>query len=358
MTINLNKKLVTKEGILTYIQDIDIYRLYTGQEVTLKNAIKSPLGEDTKPSFGYFIGDKKEILFNDFRYGGGDCIKFVQLLFGLNYFEALSKIVIDFNLGYYFYFKQIEKTSKEYNPNNYEQKDKILRTANKFLLGKRKRPWESYDLLFWNQFGIDINTLKKFRVQPISHIFINGNPIKADKYAYCFIEQKDGRQTIKIYQPFNDKFKWINNHNSSVWQGWDQLPKKGNKVVLTSSLKDVMTVTSMLGIPAVALQAEGVKPKKEVMLELHSRFPEIILLYDNDYDKDTNWGQKFAEELYNDYDFLKNSIIPTNYKSKDISDLAKNLNNINIETFPDNEKPINKKEKLKLIWDTNIVYPF
>lgn len=358
MTINLNKSLVTKQGILTHIEDVDIYRFYSGREVSLNGAIVSPLGGDNTPSFGYFVGDGKEILFNDFRYGGGDCIKFVQLLFGLNYFEAMSKIVIDFNLTFHFFYRDIEKTSRDYKPNNYEQKEKILSTANRFLLGKRKREWQAYDLLFWNQFGIDIKTLKKFRVQPISHIFINGSPIKADKYAYCFIEQKDGKQTIKIYQPYSDKFKWINNHNSSVWQGWDQLPKKGKKLILTSSLKDVMTVDAMLGLPAVALQAEGVKPKKYVLEELHERFPEIILLYDNDFDKEINWGQKFADELCNDYDFLKNSIIPKQYKSKDISDLTNNLNKINIESFPDGNKPMNKKEKLKLIWDTNIVVPF
>jgi len=357
MNINLNKKQITKKGLLAHILDVDIYRYYTGQEVDISKPIQSPLGDDKKPSFGYFIGDGNEIYFNDFRYGGGDCIKFVQLLFGLNYFEALSKIAIDFNLGYYFYYKEVESTRKDYNPNNYEQKEKILRTANKFTLGKRKREWKAHDLLFWNQFGIDIKILKKFRVQPISYIFINGNPIKADKYAYCFIEQKDGKQTYKIYQPFNDKFKWLNNHNSSIWQGWDQLPMEGKQLIITSSLKDVMTINSILGLPAIALQAENTKPKKKIIEQLYKRFPEIILLYDNDFNKKINWGQSFAKDLVNEFGF-KNICIPEIFLSKDISDLFKNLSKINLETFPEEQIIKTKKEKLKLIWDTNIVMPF
>ena len=77
--INLNKIQVSKAGLLKYISDTDVYRFYTGKNVELGTGIKSPLGKDSSPSFGYFIGDEGEICFNDYRLGGGDFIKFVQL---------------------------------------------------------------------------------------------------------------------------------------------------------------------------------------------------------------------------------------------------------------------------------------
>ena len=101
--VNLNdekyntKKLITKKSILNDISDIDIYRYYLNSDLTF-GLIKSPLREEDNASFGFFQRDN-EIFFKDFVLGGGDCIKFVKLLFGLNYNEALSKIAIDFGLS-------------------------------------------------------------------------------------------------------------------------------------------------------------------------------------------------------------------------------------------------------------------
>lgn len=355
-TINLNKQLVSKDLILNHIQDIDVYRFYTGQEVELKKPILSPLRKESTNSFGYFEGEYGEICFKDFVLGSGDFVKFVQLKFGLNFFEALSKIVIDFNLHHFFYYKDIKKSNIKYNPSKFSNKSDILEKANNFRLGKSKREWKTYDLAFWQQFGIDLNTLKQYRVQPISFIHINGNPVAADKYAYCFIEQKDNKETYKIYQPFNEKYKWLNNHNASVWQGWEQLPATGKELIITKSLKDVMSIKCLLNIPAVALQAEGTTPKSHIIEELQDRFEKIYVLYDNDFDKEENWGQLFAKEIYTKYNFI-NLIIPDIYKSKDFSDLVKNVDNIDTDIFETGKKQT-IKEKIKTIWYCSILMPF
>lgn len=325
MTINLNKKIVSKEGLLVHIQDIDVYRYYTGKEVKLKKALKSPLRDkDDNPSFGYFIGENNEICFNDYNLGGGDFVKFVQLKFGLNYFEALSKIVVDFNLKYHFEYKDTIKTSKNYNPNEFIDKDKLLSKVNSSNIGKKARNWKIHDVKFWFDFGIDKDILIKYKVQPISYVFINGKPILADKYAYCFTEHKDGKETYKIYQPYNKNYKWLSSHDSSVWQGWKQLPEKGEKLVITKSLKDVMSITNITNIPSVALQTESLTPKSHIVKELHDRFELIYLLYDNDFDKKVNWGLKFGKELANKFRFF-HIYLNDKYKSKDFSDLVKKL---------------------------------
>ena len=180
-----------------------------------------------------------------------------------------------------------------------------------------------HDIQFWLDFGITKKTLIKYNVTPIKYYFINGHIIKTDKYSYAFIEYKDGKETYKIYQPFSEDFKWINNHDESVWQGWEQLPEKGEQLIITKSLKDVMSISEVLKIPAVALQSETVKPKDKIVEQLYRRFDDIFILYDNDFDKKINWGQVASKELADYYGFYQ-IMIQNKWKSKDFSDLVKN----------------------------------
>lgn len=324
MTIDLNKRYVTKYALLKEVQDIDVYRFYIGEKIDLANKILSPLQEEKNPSFGFFVGSSGEICFRDFRLGSGDCIKFVQMKFGLSFFDAMSKIAIDFGVDSKFLVKQMDKTVKDYNlDGNLSDRADFVKKSNIINLGKRNRKWMAYDFAFWLQFGIDADTLQKYNVEPIDYIFLNGTPIKAEKHAYAFIEHKDGKETYKIYQPFSEKYKWINNHNSSVWQGWEQLPLKGEELVITKSLKDVMAIKAVTGVDSVSLQSESTLPKNHIMKELKSRFKKIWVLYDNDYDKDENWGRKYGEEFSETF-FVPQIEISSLYKSKDFSDLVKN----------------------------------
>jgi hypothetical protein len=61
-----------------------------------------------------------------------------------------------------------------------------------------------------------------------------------------------------------------------------------------------------------------------VFEQLNDRFEDITLLYDNDFDKEINWGQKFANKLSSEFGLI-NCVIPNKYESKDFSDLIKNF---------------------------------
>lgn len=325
MTINLNtinnKDFVTKDLLLEYITDWDIYNFYiNNNELGLNKIINSPLRKDVKPSFGLFIGESKEICFKDFNVTSGDCIKFVQLKFGLTYFEALSKIAIDFNIDSNFIVKKCDKTIIK-NYNQTKTREEIINDLNTFKLGKKSRNWTINDLHFWNKFGISKSTLILYNVQPISHVFIGDKIITCDNTSYCFIEKKDMIETYKIYQPNNETNKWLNNHNSSIWQGWTQLPTKGDILIITKSLKDVMALKDVCNINAVSLQTEGTSPKEYVINELKSRFNEIYVLYDNDFDKEQNWGRQFGKKLADKFNLIQIEI-PDNYSAKDFSDLV------------------------------------
>ena len=326
--INLNKtkQYLSKQEIFKYVDDWNIYNFYIEEpNLTINKAISSPLRSDEKPSFALFVGESTEICFKDFNITAGDCIKFVQLKFGLNYYEALSKIAIDFNFDSDFIVKRNENT--DYNTSesftSIKLREDVLKDLNTYNLGKKSRKWTLKDISFWNQFGITLTVLEQYNVEPVSHIFINDKILKCDEHTYCFIENKDGIQTYKIYQPFNKKYKWLNNHNSSVWQGWTQLPEKGDYLIITKSLKDVMSIKCVTGLNAVSLQTESAKPKEQIIEELQSRFTNIYILYDNDYDKEENWGRNFGLAMSNCFN-TKQLEIHERYKSKDFSDFVKN----------------------------------
>jgi len=337
--INLNKKDLTKENLMKFVQDVDIFALYTGKPVAAKQSILSPLREEKRPSFGYFVGKSGEICFNDFVLGKGDCIKFVQMYFGLNFFDAMSRIVIDFNLTGELHFRDLGEGVKGFVIND---RSNILRQMNiKPKFGVKRRKWELHDLDYWFKFGITRVTLERYNVYPISYIITGDHTIKADKYAYAYAEYKEGKETLKVYQPFSNYIKWLSSHDNSVWQGWNQLPEIGKVLIITKSLKDVMAITEVLQIPSVALQSEVIKPKNKIIEELKSRFEMVHILYDNDYTKETNWGEKFSQEIAKDHGLLF-SQIPERFASKDFSDLVLNIGEI----------------KAKKTWEDVLAIPF
>lgn len=341
--INLNKEFLTKEKLMKYLTDYEVYSKYINQEIIVNKNIYSPFRSESNPSFGFFLGESGEICFHDFKLRlKGDCIRFVQILYNLTYYEALSMIAVDFDMAEDFYIKKVSRVrtlTDTSNENLNQSREKALsKVMYKFTLGKKRREWQPHDLLYWKDFGISLKTLKKYNVEPISHTIVNGFPIVADKYAYCFIELKDGIETYKIYQPFSEDYKWLNTHNESVWQGWDQLPisAEASTLIITKSLKDVMAIDENTDCYAVSLQSENVMPKNHVVAELKERFGTCMILYDNDFDKEENWGQILGKALSEAIGVF-NIKIDSKHQSKDFSDLIKNKNVTRAVEIFDNE---------------------
>ena len=329
-----NKDLLeyaTKEDVYRDCNHYDLFRHYVGN-FKLGKPIISPFDGEKHPSFSIYVKNG-QVLYNDFRYGGGDIINFVQKLFGLSYREAINKIIYDSGLGNKY------KTDLNYVTKRLITHDIKLEDT-KVQLQIKSRKSALYDLEFWGQYGITPATLNKYNVRPLKFIFINGKAYKADKYSYAFKEMKDGIPSYTIYQPYSKFMKWIKSHDHSVFYGWSQLPDKGEKLIITKSLKDVMTIDSLTGLPATSLQSETVKPKQQVIQELKNRFDNIYLLYDNDWDKPAqgkpNYGREFGKKLAKEFDLIQIEIpdfFAENYNAKDISDLAKNADKEYVKTM-------------------------
>lgn len=323
---NLEKKMISKSDIFNKISSLDIYKSYC-PNFQLGTRIHSPFRKDADPSFGFFVGGSNEVLFKDFAtLEKGDCIDFVQKMYSLSFFDALSKIATDFNFSTEenFFYKDFshQKTSvSTYSKDEHYSMMEALKVKPEIRV--RMRDWNNNDAEFWAKRGISARVLKFYRVVPISHLFINDRIITADKLAYAFIETKDGEETYKIYQPFNKEgLKWFSSHNSSIWQGWTQLPEFGPELIITKSLKDVMSIVNLLRIPAIAMQSENTLPKESVIKELKTRFDEIYILYDNDFDKEINVGRERGKELAASIQGSVQIEMLDNWKVKDFSDLV------------------------------------
>lgn len=306
---------LNKEDILNADSILKILYYYTGI-TKLPCLINSPFRVDKHPSFCiYFVNDN--VRWKDFSTGEkGDLLEFLKRLWGLPFNEVLSKIRRDMtNMSFESMVSKKFKTTKCYRSTDTE------------LLCKT-RNWESYDLEYWNSYGISLDWLKYADIYPVSDIIFvrNGarNAVKADKHAYAYAEFKEGKTTLKIYQPFNTKgFKWTNKHDMSVISLWTKIPLTGEILCICSSMKDALCLWANTGIPSIAVQGEGYSISNTAQNVLKSRFKRIFILFDND-----TAGLKDGKSLAGKTGF-KNIILPEFDGGKDVSDLYKKINNKN-----------------------------
>lgn len=294
---------ITIEDILSRVSEYDIYEQYLGKfKVGL--IYNSPFREDKNPSFGIFRGRKGNLMFKDHGTGlCGDVVKFVGTLFNIsNYQDILAKIYKDVIVS--------KKITKKRIVSKVEEKP--VET----VIGIVKQEFTKTDINFWKQFGISLDTLKKFKVSSIQYYLCNGivkavykddNPM----YAYQVYDR------FKIYRPYGDKYtKWRNNLTEYDIQGYEQLPKTGNILFITKSLKDVMVLYEM-GYSAISPSSESTFIPQIALDDVKKRFKRIIILFDRDVcgvRKSRSTSLKTGLEAI---------FIHKKYKAKDISDAVK-----------------------------------
>lgn len=310
ITIAQILKQITEEQILYYYLKL----------VVSNKPINSPLREDKNPSF-ILNKYKNHIWFTDFGTNErGNLYSLLMKYFNINYPKLINKIYLDLDN-----IKQ-ENINTESNKNikSTHKTSKIKKSVSNIDVIARE--WENFDIEYWEQYGISKDFLIKSNTYPISHIISSKNnkiyTINADKYAYVFVEYKDNIKSIKIYQPYSTKYKWINKHNTAVWDLWSKLPNTGKHLIITSSRKDALCIWENTGIPATNLQTEICMPKKHIINQLKKRFKNIYILYDNDYTKEINTGELNALKFVNKFNLIKLTL-PQYLGVKDTSDLCK-----------------------------------
>lgn len=281
---------------------------------TIPTKINSPLRRDERPSLGIFSPDGVTVLYKDFGTGEtGDIYTLLKQIWNTDYKGVYERVYRDF------------KVSRNTKPNIKRKNTyKSARIISKSELKVKTREWQKHDIEYWESFGISIDWLKYADVYPISHkvVYKGGSRMVygADKYAYVYVEHKEGKTTLKIYQPFNKQgFKWASKHDKSVISLWTKVPQKGKILCICSSLKDALCLWANTGIPAIATQGEGYSMSDSAIKSLKERYNKIYILYDND-----EAGLIDGEKLSKETGFI-NLVLPKINGTKDIADLYKSL---------------------------------
>lgn len=274
MAFAQGKIIISKEDILAKTTEASILQYYLGIK-SIPIVMNSPFREDRKPSFGIYTKDGSKIYFKDFANGeSGDSFTLLSKLWGLSFRDTLIKIYNDIPK-----FSVVAYVNKSTNKGIHISSDSELKC--------KIREWNKDDLDYWNSYGISKEWLKYADVYPISHKIVIKDGKKytyaADKYAYAYVEKKEGKVTLKIYQPFNKKgYKWSNKHDSSVISLWTKVPSYGDMICICSSLKDALCLWANTGIPSIAVQGEGYSISQTAINELKNRYKSVYILFDND----------------------------------------------------------------------------
>jgi hypothetical protein len=316
MAVSTGFATVSLKEILSKVTELDIAGFYFGITY-LPCLINAPYRKDDKPSVSLFAGSDNQVLFKDFGTNeAGDIFTLLKKTWNTSLKSVINRIARDLPL--------FGVTVKTRRPKVYSITPGYDPTA---TLKCKVREWRDYDLEYWETYGVSLPWLKFGEVYPVSQVMHIKEgvtrTIPAEKLAYAYVERKDGNITLKIYQPLSKTFKWINKHDSSVWDLWTKIPERGECLIITSSRKDALCIWENTGIPAVSLQGEGYIPKKHVVDQLKERFKHVFILYDNDFTAEVNHGRLFGQQLAERFGLIQLEI-PEKYLSKDTSDLAKN----------------------------------
>jgi hypothetical protein len=316
MAFSSGRSSASLEEILEKVNEASIAARYLNI-TEIPCVINSPLRQDNRPSFSIYTFDGSKVRYMDFGTGErGGLIDLLSQMWHLPFEKVVDRIEQDFKTN----------SPKE------KYVSKVSNGSTKVIIKNRERPiieikvreWQQYDKDYWNSYGISLDWLKYAEVYPISHKFITKGDKKytfgADKYAYAYIERKEGNISIKIYQPFNkDGFKWCTSTDRSVISLWTKVPKEGDKICICSSLKDALCLWSNTGIPCLATQGEGYTMSETAINDLKNRYARIFVLFDCD-----SAGLIDGEKLSKQTGFT-NIVLPQFDGGKDISDLYHTL---------------------------------
>lgn len=296
MAITVRKQL-TLEGILSRVDELDIYRTYIG-DVKVKQMISSPLRSgDSDPSFRIYPSNNGQLKYVDYGTAErGNIIDFVSQRFPhLTYGELLERIWRDTNCG-------VLPPLKQYN----RKKNTRVSTFPELLVKKRK-PNER-DIIFWNDFGISKDTLNWGRVFSISRFWLDNKlyGCRTASYAYDLFTE------WKIYRPHEKKLRFIS--GGMELQGYRLLPDKGDVCIIQKSYKDVLLLHEF-NIPSFAPQAESIDVPEHIMEDIAKRFDRVFIWGDPD-----DAGNAFIQRHVDRYGVIP---IKNTCDTKDVTDHAK-----------------------------------
>jgi len=309
-TIDFNNLDLNRDFILKSISEQQIFDYYVDKPYKLGEMIQSNLrDDDSTASLNIYIKNGN-IKYKDFGHSQGNCFEYVKNLYQCEYKEALEIIAKDFGLV-------LGKASK---PKIHKEAEKFIE-FNKTIIPV-PRGWKSLDKQYWtDRYYIPLRRLVEYEVFAAQHIYLKNRPDNMFIWAShadnnpIYYYKLDNH--YKCYKPLSTdkKLKWLSTTDVNDIQGMKQLPKRGELLIITSSMKDVL-VLKELGYDAIALGGEGNRIPERILDYLWACFDNIVVFYDNDK-PGLKYGKSFSEEIG-----AGMIHIPLEYEEKDISDFT------------------------------------
>lgn len=314
--INLNTK-----QILELVSEQSIYEYYLGTSIKESKLYKCPIHDDHNPSLGFYVNKHNNLTYNCFGCGSkGNVFEFVKELYKIDFKESVIKIQKDLNL----------KNSYVFNTNNSINSNSAISNCSNSGFDVQKKtqiiptfkPFNKIDYDYWNQYYISLSLLLEYNIKACKLVYIVNKLNEYKLWAHytdkepLYSYQLD--DTFKIYRPLSDKSgKWLSTTGLNDIQGLKQLSDKGELLIITSSMKDVL-VLKVMGYNAIALGGEGNSIPEKILDYLWACFDNIVVFYDNDK-AGIKYGEKFSKQIGTGYMYIPEEFEDT----KDISDFVK-----------------------------------
>ena len=305
------KPTITKDFILSKVNQESIMQHYTGQDVNSKKLFTSVLRSDNHVTVAYYKSKSGILYMHDFATNEHlDCWNVVMRLFNCSYYKALDIIAKDFGI-----------ISGEHKISTFKVIPEIKETESAKIQVQIKE-FTKEELDWWLQFGINKKLLKKYHVYSLQYVFLNGelkftSSIRCPIYGYYFGKDKNGEDKFKIYFPFKQDYRFIGNLTQKILQGYKQLRDSSDLLIINKSMKDTMACR-VLGFDSVSPNSETTFPNEKQIEEFKSRFKHILVMFDNDKP-----GLHNLWLIRKKYPELNYFWIPKELGAKDLTDLIK-----------------------------------
>lgn len=317
MELRIFPEKLTQEELLKHNSEETYMEHYLGIPVK-KGLFKSPLRKDNTPTCSFYRDKAGRLIFKDFRGDFyGNFVEVVKFKYNVSYHKALAIIANDFGILLNPELEKHKSCIKEYTNN-------VLKPSEESIIKVKVKDFTEDELNWWGSFGIGLTTLKKFFVFSCEIVFLNDQIYSYStptsfNFGYFYPSRDSKKQFWRIYYPQNKKYRFISNWNKTMIQGFHMMPKSGEFLVITKSMKDVMLCYE-LGIPAIAPNSENLFITEAQWDNIVIKFRKIFLLYDTDLA-----GVSNSRRIKKKFPKIQVLLIPRKYKAKDLTDLYKKL---------------------------------
>lgn len=308
---------------------LEVFNFYIPFGFKLKKNFRNPLYDDHNASCQiYFSKESHCYILHDFGNNEfhGDCFWYVSKLMGMNlrtdFQQILKTIARDLHLNVSSFsgrdgessFSALNPAPKCPKPNNSEKKMKKYHVE--------KKVFSREELKYWGKYGITIDILEKYNVVSLSEYSSTNNEGKPYTLKSAPSHPMYGYRSsdfIKIYRPFEKmRFLYGGTLSQTYCFGIEQLPSRGDIVIITGGEKDVLSLASH-GFYGICFNSETATIPVSIIEMLSRRFRHICLIYDTD-ETGMNSMEKAVSEL-KDYNLIAVRLPLSGIKTeKDVSD--------------------------------------